>query len=107
MVIRQFDIFPNPSPRSREDAPYVVALQSQYAGDLATIVVAPIYRAAIAERFTKLTVDIELNEERFVVSIPELVAISETRLRGKVTDLLAYEDDSAAPSTACSPASNA
>jgi hypothetical protein len=93
VVIRQFDVFPNPSLRSREDAPYVVVLQSQYAGDLATTVIAPVYRAEIAERFTKLTVDVALDAGAFVVSIPELVAISEARLRGKITDLLAYEDD--------------
>jgi len=92
-VIRQFDVFPNPSLRSREDAPYVVVLQSQYAGDLATAVVAPVYRAEVAERFTNLTVHIQLDTWDFVVSIPELVAMNSARLRGKITDLLAHEDD--------------
>jgi toxin CcdB len=80
-VIRQFDVFSNPSIRSREEAPYVVVLRSQYAGDLPTVVIAPLYRAEIAERLTKLTVDVRWMDTDLVASLPELVTIKAALLR--------------------------
>jgi toxin CcdB len=92
-VIRQFDVFPNPSLRSREDAPYVVVLQSQYAGDMPTVVVAPVYRAEAAERLTKLSVDVYLEDQDLVILLPELASINAAVLRSKRGDFLSYEDD--------------
>jgi hypothetical protein len=106
VVIRQFDLFPNPSIRSREEAPYVVVLQSQYAGDLPTAVIAPVYRAEVAERLTKLSVDVCWDGQDLVILIPELVAANAVLLRARSGDLLSYEDESAPRSTAYSPASN-
>jgi toxin CcdB len=93
VVIRQFDVFPNPSRRSREDAPYVVVLQSQYAGDLPTLVVAPVYRAEVAERLTKLSVDVRFDGQDLVILLPELVAIKAAMLRSRSADFLSYEDN--------------
>lgn len=92
MVIRQFDLFANPSLRSRDDAPYVVVLQSHHAGDLPTVVVAPVYRREAFEAFTKLSVEVEDRGHALVVSIPQLVAISTMLLHRRRGDLRTHED---------------
>lgn len=92
MVIRQFDLFANPSPRSRDEAPYVVVLQSHHAGDLPTIVVAPVYRRETFEVLTKLSVAVESRGHSLVVSIPELVAINIALLHRRSGSLAEHED---------------
>jgi toxin CcdB len=93
VVIRQFDVFANPSLRSRDEAPFVVVLQSHHAGELPTVVVAPLYRREIAQALTRLTVDVESAGQDLTVSIPELVALSSTLLHKKVGSLAEHEDD--------------
>jgi len=92
VVIRQFDLFANPSLRSRDEAPYVVVLQSHHAGDLPTVVVAPVYRRDVFEAFARLSVEVESHGHALVVSIPELVAVSATLLHRRSGELRAYED---------------
>jgi toxin CcdB len=92
-VIRQFDVFANPSLRSRDEAPYVVVLQSHHAGDLPSAVVAPLYRAEAFDVLTKLSVEVRCDDLDLVVSIPELGAISTAMLHRKINNLAAYEDD--------------
>jgi len=93
VVIRQFDVFSNPSIRSRDSAPYVIVLQSHHAGDLPTVIVAPLYHVASFEGLTKLTVDVHCEGFDLVVSLPQLAAINDASLRRKVANLAAYEDD--------------
>jgi toxin CcdB len=93
VVIRQFDVFLNPSIRSRDSAPYVVVLQSHHAGDLPTVIVAPLYHAAGFESLTKLTVSVECEGFDLVVSLPQLAAINDTSLKRRVANLAAHEDD--------------
>ncbi|WP_297509699.1 CcdB family protein [uncultured Caulobacter sp.] len=92
MVIRQFDLFINPSPRTRDEAPYVVVLQSHFAGDLPTIVVAPVYRRDVFEAFAKLSVEIAIEGESLIVCVPELVAVSAALLNQRCGDLRGHED---------------
>jgi hypothetical protein len=45
------------------------------------VVIAPLYRAEIAERLTKLTVDVRWMDTDLVASLPELVTIKAALLR--------------------------
>ena len=92
-MIRQFDVFLNPSIRSRDSAPYVIVLQSHHAGDMPTVVVAPLYHADGFEGLTKLTVDVECEGFDLVVSLPQLAAINDASLKRKVANLSAHEDE--------------
>jgi toxin CcdB len=92
VVIRQFDLFANPSPRSRDDAPHVVVLQSHHAGDLPTIVVAPVYRREAFDVLTNLSVVVESRGDALVVSIPQLVAINIALLHRRLGSLAEHED---------------
>lgn len=93
MVNRQFDVFANPSLRSRDEAPYVVVLQSHHAGDLPSVVVAPVYRTETFDVLTKLSIEVRCDDLDLVVCIPELVAIGTAMLHRKIDNLAAYEDD--------------
>ena len=93
MVIRQFDVFPNPSTMSRATVPYVVILQSEYAGELQTSIVAPLYRSDAADLLTHVTVDVRFEEQDLVASIPELAAINNRSLRKKAGTAITYEDE--------------
>ncbi len=44
----QFDVYANPSARSRDAVPYLVVLQSDLLSGLATRLVAPLVRSAVA-----------------------------------------------------------
>jgi toxin CcdB len=45
--VAQYDVFPNPSPRSREWVPYVVDVQSDLLSALRTRLVMPLTRVAV------------------------------------------------------------
>ena len=45
-MMRRFDVFRNPSPRSRRDVPYLLLLQSELLDALPTQVVAPLVKPA-------------------------------------------------------------
>ena len=44
----QWDVYPNPSPRTRDDVPYLVDLQSNLLDALPSRLVAPLVRARLA-----------------------------------------------------------
>lgn len=92
-MIHQFDVFANPSMRSRAEAPYVAVLQSHHAADLPTVVVAPVYRPQAALPLSELSIRVEIGGQTLVVFAPELVGVSATLLRQRTASLAAYEDD--------------
>ncbi|MEH0195892.1 CcdB family protein [Caulobacter sp. CCNWLY153] len=92
MVIRQFDVFPNPSSRTRAAAPYVVVLQSHHAGDLPTVVVAPLYLPHAALPLSELSAAVEVQGQALLAFVPELVGAPVTLLRQRITSLAAHED---------------
>ncbi|WP_158285859.1 MULTISPECIES: CcdB family protein [unclassified Caulobacter] len=91
-MIRQFDVFPNPSIRTRAVAPYVVVLQSHHAGDLPTIVVAPLYLPESALPLSELSAEVEIQGQALLAFIPELVGVSTMLLRQRIASLAAHED---------------
>ncbi|MBI1685274.1 CcdB family protein [Caulobacter hibisci] len=91
-MIRQFDVFPNPSIRTCAAAPYVVVLQSHHAGDLPTAVVAPLYLPQSALPLSELSAKVEIHGQALLVFIPELVGVSTTLLRERVASLAVHED---------------
>ncbi|HXA40078.1 MAG TPA: CcdB family protein [Phenylobacterium sp.] len=87
--MRQFDVYPNPSVRSREAAPYVVVLQSHFLAATPTTVVAPLLIDDDRSAYSEASVKIVFGGERYVLSIPELAGIEPSRLgrrSGAVTE---------------------
>ena len=91
--MRQFDVFANPSERSRRIAPLVVVLQSHLLDDIATVVVAPLLRAAERPAFTQVGMAVAFNGEDYTLSLAELSAVDARRLSRSLGSLQEIEYD--------------
>jgi toxin CcdB len=89
--LRQFDLIPNPSERSRAYAPYFVVLQSHHLENLDTVVVAPAIRDA-ERKITSLDFEIEFHGEALVVAIGEIFALERSLARSSIGSIAQHED---------------
>jgi toxin CcdB len=85
----QFDVHANPDPGSRARMPYLVDVQSDLLGDLASRVVVPLVRAddSVLRPLARLTPVFELEGREFVFVTPELAGVSRPVLGRKVASL--------------------
>jgi mRNA-degrading endonuclease toxin of MazEF toxin-antitoxin module len=90
--VRQFDVFENPSVRSRAIAPLVVVLQSHLLDDLPTVVVAPLLRTAERPPFTQVGLTVAFDGTDYTLSVAELAATDARPLSRPVGTLADYED---------------
>jgi toxin CcdB len=90
--MRQFDLFTNPSPRSRAVAPFVVLLQSHLLAAMPTAVVAPLLLDDGRSAYTETSVIVLFEGVQYVASIAELAAIDARRLQQPVGSLRDHED---------------
>lgn len=87
LVIRQFDVFDNPSDRLRRSAPYLVALQSHFLDALNTTIVAPLFLPAVIPAENVVMLAVEFNGQPLVLDVTLLANIqakSLTRSRGSL-----------------------
>ena len=92
-MIRQYDVFNNPSAPTRAKVPYVVVLQSHLFEALPTLVVAPLMRLDQSVQGGKILVEVDFAGESLVVNTAFLTNIERRRLSRSRGSLLAYEDD--------------
>ena len=79
--MKQFDIVPNPSPRSRERQPYLAALQSDLLTEnIDTIVVAPLEPASSRTYVDRLNPHVDVNGQRFVLVVQQVTTIRKSAL---------------------------
>ncbi len=79
--MRQFDIFDNPFPRSRERQPYLVSLQSNLLlQSFDTVVVAPLEPAASGSFAERLNPEIEHDGGKFALIAQEIATIRKNAL---------------------------
>lgn len=90
-MVRQFDVYPNPSDTSATFAPFIVALQSHHLNPIDTVVVAPMVRDA-QTALAPLDAPLEFNGELLVIAIAEIGVVGRNLLRRKVGDASAHED---------------
>ena len=90
--MRQFDVFRNPSERSRTTAPFVVVLQSHLLSAMPTIVVAPMLIDDGRSAYSETSVSLTFSGERYILSVPELAGVESGRLREAVGSIGAHED---------------
>ena len=91
--MRQFDVFPNPSPRSRAAAPFIVLMQSHFVDEMPSALIAPLIRESRSGDFTRVSVVVRLNGETFHLSLAEMAPIDRSGLGRRLGDLRTYEDD--------------
>lgn len=90
--LRQFDVFRNPSNRSRDDIPFVVVVQSHLLDALPTAIVAPMLHPSARKAYTQTSATVRFRGELLVASLAEIVAIDVRYLKIAEGNLIAYED---------------
>jgi toxin CcdB len=90
--LRQFDAYLNPSPESREIAPFLVVLSSHHLRGLEEVVVAPAVNDA-ERQVGGLEIGVEIQGRRLVLVVSELFSVTASRLRSRTESLAAHEDD--------------
>lgn len=91
----QFDVHANEDPATRARMPYLVDVQADLLGDLASRVVVPLVRAedAVLRPLARLTPVFELEGRKFVFVTPELAGVSRLALGRKVTSLASHRHE--------------
>ncbi len=89
--MRQFDAYLNPSPESREVAPFLVVLSSHHLRDLEEVVVAPAVNDA-ERQVSGLEICVEIQNRPLVLIVSELFSMTASPLRTRTASLAAYED---------------
>ncbi|CAN5905725.1 hypothetical protein BH11PSE1_BH11PSE1_27260 [soil metagenome] len=90
--MRQFDVYPNPSSRSRAKAPYVVVVQSHHLVAAPTVLVAPLLLNDGRSGYTEISALVEFRGAHYIAQIGELGAIDPALLRNRAGDVREYED---------------
>lgn len=87
----QWDVFVNPSPRLRDELPYVVMLQSDLLNSLATRWVAPLARDVVRRRGLppRMSPSLHVGGESFLLVPQEAAAIDARLLKRAVANLAA------------------
>ena len=91
-MIRQFDVFDNPSAAHRGRTPYLAVLQSHHLHGIATVVVAPLHVASI-ERLGGLCIEVAVDDVPVVLVVSELAHLPVDRLQRRIGSLERWEDD--------------
>ena len=73
--LRQFDVFPNRSPRTRETHPFFIVLQSDMLERMNTRVVAPLFPAAASNSAERLTPIVTVDGSRYMIDMANIGTI--------------------------------
>jgi toxin CcdB len=89
----QYDVYRNPSPRSRDEIPYLLDVQAELLEDLATRMVIPLVRLEVAGKPLRILTPIfEIEQQKVVLSVPEISGVPVKALGEKVGSLAAERD---------------
>ena len=91
-MIRQFDVFPNPSRRGLEERPYVVVVQCSIWDDVATRVCVPLIDEKFIRPQRRLNPGFEVKGRRLYFHPIEIVSVPLRLLREPVANLGEYRD---------------
>src|SRR5215207_5111638 len=87
VLMKQCDVFSNPSERANPNIPFVVVLQADRVFHTTTIVVAPLIKAERLREDQGLYPVFEINGVRVGLSITELATVPRRVLKSYVTNL--------------------
>ena len=92
-MIRQFDVFENPSDRLRRQVPYIIAIQSHFLEALRTMIFAPLFRPEFMPPERGLILPVQLGGEALSLNVALLANIETRLLRRSLGNLGDYELD--------------
>jgi toxin CcdB len=92
--MKQFDVFANPFPRSRNRQPFLVALQSDLlARSLDTVVVAPLETSEGAKYADRLNPHVHVEDKPFTLIAQEIVTVRKSVLGATCGSLANQRDE--------------
>jgi toxin CcdB len=91
----QFDVYINPSKKSREAYPYIIDIQNALISDIATRIVMPLGRLNHFrnEKMDGLTPVVEYENEQFVLLTPQISSMSVKLLTKPVGSVESLRDE--------------
>ncbi|MFT7009432.1 MAG: toxin CcdB [Colwellia sp.] len=91
----QFDVYINPSKKSREAYPYIIDIQNALISDIATRIVMPLGRLNHFrnEKMDGLTPVVEYENEQFVLLTPQISSMSVKLLTNPVGSVESLRDE--------------
>jgi hypothetical protein len=87
LLMRQCDVFSNPSERPSPNVPFILVLQSNLVFQTTTVVVAPLVKAGHLRESQSLYPVFEIDGQRVALSVTELATLPRRVLRSYVTSL--------------------
>ena len=91
----QFDVYENPSNRSRKAYPYILDIQHSLIEDISTRIVVPLGNAVNLknEEIKGLTPKVEFEGENLLILIPQIASMNRKSLRDPVGTLSHLRDE--------------
>jgi hypothetical protein len=87
VLMRQCDVFSNPSERASPNVPFILVLQSDLIFQTTTVVVAPLVSAERLRENQRLYPVFEIRGRKVALSVSELATLPRRALRDYVTSL--------------------
>ncbi|MBA6339220.1 CcdB family protein [Colwellia sp. BRX8-7] len=91
----QFDVYINPSKKSREAYPYIIDIQNALISDIATRIVLPLGKLSHFrnEKMNGLTQAIEYENEQFILLTPQISSMPANLLKSPVGSVESLRDE--------------
>lgn len=91
----QFDIYANPSKKSKGSYPFILDIQSNLLEDLTTRIVVPLafYTQFKNESLIKLTPRVSYQEQELLILIPQITSMSTNLLKEPIGTLIHLRDE--------------
>lgn len=91
----QFDVYENPSKKSRKAYPYIIDIQNALISDLTTRIVIPLGKTSHFrnEKMNGLTPIIEYENEEFILLTPQIASMPENLLKNPVGSVETMRDE--------------
>src|SRR5438045_5527093 len=86
-MARQFDVFANTDPETRDAHPYLVVLQADALAHIGSRVVAPLVSPKKIQFFERLLPEVTVDGAKYVIAIPDLGAIPTGELKSPIANL--------------------
>ncbi|MCC7252649.1 CcdB family protein [Hyphomicrobium sp.] len=86
--MRQYDVYRNPTPRTRKHLPYLVILQADLVSETESVIVAPLTADVVSDG-SRLYPEFEVRGQSYTLLTPDLASVPRDALKDRVTSLSA------------------
>lgn len=91
----QFDVYLNPSAKTKGEFPYILDIQQPLLNDLATRIVIPLGRSQSFKHqaIKNLTPEISFGNEKLLLLVPQIASVPRSLLKEPVGSLAHFRDE--------------